>query len=114
MSRDGVSTHTMTSYYRREDVEGTPLVDPRPGIAGQRGGFAILSDRGLEPHEITEDLRARMPTVDEATLLELPDGEPVVEIHRVTRTAEGRVVEYAVGVHAASRFLWSYTFAIPD
>lgn len=114
MTRDGQPTHTMTSYYRREDVEGTPIVDPRPGIAGRGGSFAVLTERGLPPDEITEDLFARMPTADEIALLGLPPGEPVVELHRVTRTAEGRVVEYARGVHAASRFVWSYTFKIPD
>ncbi|WP_068925078.1 GntR family transcriptional regulator [Planobispora rosea] len=114
MSRDGQTTHTMTSYYRVDDVEGTPIVDPRPGIAGRGGGFQILTEKGLAPDEITEDLFARMPTVDEMALLELPPGEPVVELHRVTRTADGRVIEYARGVHAASRFVWSYTFKIPD
>ncbi|MEV0998512.1 GntR family transcriptional regulator [Nonomuraea sp. NPDC050202] len=114
MTRDGSPTHTMTSYYRVEDVEGTPLVDPRPGIAGNSGGFGILTERGLPPEEITEDLRARMPTAEEALLLDLPSGEPVVELHRITRTASGRVIEYARGIHAASRFVWSYTFPIPD
>lgn len=114
MTRDGIPTHTMTSYYRVEDVEGTAIVDPRPGIAGRGGGFAILTERGLAPDEITEDLFARMPTADEAELLDLPPGEPVVELHRVTRTADGRPIEYAVGVHSASRFAWSYTFKIPD
>uniref|UniRef100_UPI003F4929B8 GntR family transcriptional regulator n=1 Tax=Sphaerisporangium sp. CA-236357 TaxID=3240030 RepID=UPI003F4929B8 len=114
MTRDGCPTHTMTSYYRPDDVEGTPLVDPRPGIAGGGGGYAVLTERGLAPHQITEDLQARMPTAEEALLLDLPDGEPVVELHRVTRTTDGRVIEYARGVHAASRFIWSYTFDIPD
>ncbi|GIH72677.1 UTRA domain-containing protein [Sphaerimonospora thailandensis] len=114
MTRDGVPTHTVTSYYRVEDVEDTSLVDPAPGIAGPGGGFRVLTDRGLDPHEITEDLNARMPTADETLLLELPPGEPVVEVRHTTRTAEGQVIEYARGVHAASRFMWSYTFAIPD
>jgi GntR family transcriptional regulator len=114
MTRNGTPTHTMTSYYRRADVEGTPLVDPRPGIAGSSGGFQVLTDQGLSPHQITEDLSARMPTADEALLLELPAGEPVVELHRITRTADGRPIEYARGVHAGSRFSWSYTFDIPD
>lgn len=114
MTRDGHPTHTMASYYRREDVGGTPLVDGRPGIAGQGGGFAILTGLGLPPEEITEDLFARMPTSTEAMLLELSPGEPVVELHRVTRTTDGRVIEYARGVHAASRFVWSYTFKVPD
>ncbi|WP_281262616.1 UTRA domain-containing protein [Nonomuraea fuscirosea] len=68
----------------------------------------------MAPDEITEDLHARMPTADEAMILELPPGEPVVELHRVTRTADGRVVEYARGVHAANRFVWSFTYKIPD
>ncbi len=35
-------------------------------------------------------------------------------LRRWTRTAEGRVVEFAREVNAASRFAWSYTFKIPD
>ncbi|WP_326829320.1 GntR family transcriptional regulator [Streptosporangium sp. NBC_01810] len=114
MTRDGIPTHTMTSYYRPADVEGTPLVDQSPGIAGRGGGFQVLTDQGLIPHEISEDLSARMPTTEETLLLELSAGEPVVEVHRVTRMADGRAIEYARGVHAASRFVWSYTFDIPD
>lgn len=29
-------------------------------------------------------------------------------------TRDGRIVEFARGVHAASRFSWSYTFKIPE
>jgi GntR family transcriptional regulator len=114
MTRDGEPTHTMTSWYRAEDVDGTPLVDDRPGIAGRRGGFAVLTDQGLPPKHITEDLYARMPTAEEARQLDMPDGEPVVVVYRVTVTAEGRPVEYARGVHRASRFAWRYDFDIPD
>ncbi|MGW5683727.1 UTRA domain-containing protein [Nonomuraea sp. NPDC003754] len=114
MTRAGVPTHTMTSYYRQADVEGTPLVDPRPGIAGGGGGFQVLTDQRLPPYEITEDLSARIPTAKEALLLQLTDGEPVVEVQRITRTAEGRPIEYARGVHVASRFAWSFTYPIPD
>ncbi|MEV6036083.1 GntR family transcriptional regulator [Nonomuraea sp. NPDC052116] len=114
MTSDGQPTHTMTSYYRPEDVEGTPIADPRPGIAGRGGGYTILTERGLEPRRMVEDLFARMPTVEEAARLKLPPGEPVVEVHRVALTAGGRVVEYAEGVHAASRFVWSFPYNIPD
>jgi hypothetical protein len=41
-------------------------------------------------------------------------GEPVIVLQRRTFTADGRVVEFARGVHAASHFSWSYTFKIPD
>ncbi len=111
---EGNPTHTLTSYYRADDVEGTPLVDPSPGPAGRGGGFAVLTLQGLEPDQITESLTARMPTPDESAMLELPAGEPVMVLHRTTRTKEGRVVEYAEGIHAASRFAWTYTFTMPD
>ncbi|MFB4265262.1 GntR family transcriptional regulator [Nonomuraea sp. GTA35] len=114
MFRDGKPTHSVTSYYRREDVEGTAIIDPRPGMAGAGGSFAIFTELGLAPDEMTEDLFARMPTVEEMVSLDLPPGEPVVEQWRTTRTADGRVIEYARGVHPASRFVWSYTFKIPD
>ncbi|MER7012057.1 GntR family transcriptional regulator [Saccharopolyspora sp. NPDC000359] len=110
----GTPTHTLTSYYRPDDVEGTPLVDPTAGPAGRGGGFAVLTIQGLEPDTISETVYARMPTPEEAATLELPAGEPVVILNRVTSTASGRVVEFARGVHSASRFAWSYTFKIPD
>ncbi|HEY2063820.1 MAG TPA: GntR family transcriptional regulator [Amycolatopsis sp.] len=110
----GQPTHTLTSYYRPADVEGTRLVDPTPGPAGRGGGFLVLTLQGLEPDAMTETLCSRMPTPQEVETLELPAGEPVMVLQRRTFTADGRVVEFARGVHAASRFSWSYTFKIPD
>src|SRR3989475_8160270 len=103
--KDGPTpTHTLTSYYLPEHVEGTPLVDPTPGPAGSGGGFAVLTIQGLEPHHMTETFFARMPTPDEMVTLELPPAQPVMVLERRTYTADGRIVEYAQGVHSASRF----------
>jgi GntR family transcriptional regulator len=74
----------------------------------------VLTLQGLEPDCITETLSGRMPTPDEVSLLALPKGEPVVVLERTTSTKDGVVVEFARGVHAASRFAWTYTFKIPD
>jgi GntR family transcriptional regulator len=113
--KDGdIPTHTLTSYYRPEDVEGTPIVDPTPGPAGRGGGFAVLTLQGLEPDTMTESFYARMPTRGEIEQLQLPAGEPVMILQRKTFTRDGRIVEFARGVHAASRFAWSYTFKIPE
>ncbi|ODU02495.1 MAG: GntR family transcriptional regulator [Pseudonocardia sp. SCN 72-86] len=111
---DGQPTHTLASYYRPEDVEGTPIVDPTPGPVPGGGGFGALTTRGLEPQTMTETIHSRMPTPDEIETLELPAGEPVMILERQTFTADGRCVEFARGVHAASRFAWTYSFAIPD
>jgi DNA-binding GntR family transcriptional regulator len=113
--KEGVQpTHTLTSYYRPEHVEGTRIVDPTPGPAGRGGGYRVLYDAGYEIDHMREALFARVPTTDEVQLLQLPAGEPVVELHRTTYTADGTVVEFAVGVHAASRFAWEYDFKVPD
>jgi GntR family transcriptional regulator len=111
---EGTPTHTLTSYYLPEHVEGTPLVDPSPGPAGPGGGFAVLTIQGLEPHHMAETFFARMPTPDEADQLQLPAGEPVMVLERRTYTNDHRIIEYARGVHGATRFAWTYTFAIPD
>ncbi len=55
-----------------------------------------------------------MPTPDEIAVLQLPAGEPVMVLQRRTFTRDGRLVEFARGVHAASRFAWTYTFKIPE
>jgi GntR family transcriptional regulator len=113
--RDGDQpTHALTSYYLPEHVEGTPLVDPTPGPAGRGGGFAVLTLQGLEPDHMTETVFARMPTPDEVAMLELPSGEPVMILTRQTFTATDLLVEFARGIHAASRFAWTYTFKLPD
>ena len=107
-------THILTSFYRRDHVEGTPLVNPAPGPAGHGGGFAVLTAQGFEPDTITEALHARMPTPDEVRELQLPVGEPVVVLKRTTVTQDGQAVEFARGVHAAARFEWFYRFKISE
>ncbi|MFI2225442.1 MULTISPECIES: GntR family transcriptional regulator [Streptomyces] len=107
-------THTLTSYYRPEHVEGTRLVDPTPGPAGRGGGFRVLYDAGYEIDHMREELFARVPKPDEVEQLKLLPSEWVVELHRTTYTADGTVVEFAIGVHAATRFAWSYDFKVPD
>ncbi|MFE9553657.1 GntR family transcriptional regulator [Streptomyces sp. NPDC006703] len=107
-------THTLTSYYRPEHVEGTRLVDPTPGPAGRGGGFRVLYDAGYEIDHMKEQLFARAPSLEEVRLLQLPAGEAVVELHRTTYTADDTVIEFAIGVHAASRFAWEYDFKVPD
>ncbi len=114
VTQEGIPTHTLTSYYRPEHVDGTPLVDPRPGTATPGGGFAVLTLQGLEPDHMTETFFARMPTPDETNELQLPAGEPVMILKRTTYTADDAVVEFARGVHRASRFAWSYSFTLPD
>ncbi|MFB6598456.1 GntR family transcriptional regulator [Streptomyces diastaticus] len=114
VKEEGQPTHSLTSYYRPEHVEGTRLVDPMPGPAGKGGGYRVLYDAGYEIDHMKERIFARAATVEDVQLLQLPPGEPVVELHRTTWTADGTVVEFAIGIHAASRFAWEYDFEVPD
>jgi GntR family transcriptional regulator len=68
----------------------------------------------LEPDHVTETFHARMPTPDELDKLELPAGEPVMVPRRTTYTSDDVPIEFARGIHAASRFSWSYSFKLPD
>ena len=70
--------------------------------------------QGLEPEFVTETISARMPTPEEKALLDLDGGEPVMLLTRITTTNEDRPIEFARGVHAASRFAWTYTVRMPD
>lgn len=74
----------------------------------------MLYDAGYEIDHMREELFTRVASPEEAALLQLSSGEWVVELHRTTYTADGTVVEFAVGVHAASRFAWAYDFKVPD
>lgn len=68
-------THTLTSYYRPEHVEGTRLVNPTPGPAGRGRGFRVLCDAGFEIDHMREELVARVATPEEVALLQLAPGE---------------------------------------
>ncbi|AXX29415.1 regulator [Actinosynnema pretiosum subsp. pretiosum] len=114
ISDEETPTHTLTSYYNPLHVEGTPLIDPKSGPATPGGGFAVLMLQGYEPDRITESVRSRMPLPEEVEKLKLPPGEPVMILTRRTFTKDGTPIEFAYGVHAASRFEWSYSFQIPD
>jgi len=91
---------------------------PQPRHTGCPPGavvaFRVLYDVGYEIDHTREGLFAYVPTDEEAQLLQLSPGEWVVELHRTTYTADGTVVEFAIGVHVATRFSWSYDFKVPD
>lgn len=74
----------------------------------------MLTLQGLEPDHMTESVHARMPTPEEVETLHLPAGEPVMILKRRTFTKDDVPIEFARGVHAASRFEWSYSFPLPD
>jgi GntR family transcriptional regulator len=112
--RDGqIITHRLTSYYRPEDVEGSPIMDDTPGTAGGAGGgFAILAELGMEPTEGIEALDVVLPTPDEQQALEIRATEPVVHVRRIVYDQTGRVIEFARGPYIGKYFRWINPFRI--
>ena len=72
------------------------------------------STRGEAGHRLAsfvEHVGARMPTPDEASLLQLAEGVPVVTVTRVAYREDGRPVEMNDMVLAADRYQLSYEWA---
>lgn len=92
----GVPQQLSTSYFPLDLVAGSPVADPAnepwPG-----GDVARLSSLGIAVTGIRERVRARMPLPDEASVLRIPAGVPVVTITRQTYAAD-RVVEVATDI----------------
>ena len=110
---EGRPTQALTSWYRIEDVAGSPVETETESTAGAGGGFSALDDLGIGPTDIEEEIWPRMPRPDEAELLELPRSVPVADFTRWAFHGD-RVVEYARGLYVGPRFRWNYKFAMPD
>lgn len=106
-------------YRCNEQTQTVSRVEASPTVAAGLGveegvEVYVLARLVKEGEQPTHTLTGAAAVSDEAKLLQLPSGEPVVELHRTTCTASGTVVEFAIGVHAASRFAWEYDFKVPD
>ena len=82
-----------SSYYPAVIAAGTPLADAKK-IRG--GAVTALSDLGFATADVTEQVTARLPTAEEAALLDISSDEPLIALSRTSRDAAGRPIEYAV------------------
>jgi DNA-binding GntR family transcriptional regulator len=69
-----------------------------------RGLYSMLRDRGIRPHYAVQRLGARAATDDEATLLGIKSGAPVVTMRRVMQDDTGRPVEVGDHVYDAAHY----------
>jgi GntR family transcriptional regulator len=103
----GHAEQLSTNYLPWSLVEGTPVADPErepwPG-----GTPAQADSLGHPIVRVEEDVTSRMPTPEEAELLEVPPGTPVLAITR-RMLAEQLVVEVAHIVLPADRVVLAYT-----
>jgi GntR family transcriptional regulator len=104
---EGKPVMTAVSYLPAHLVEGSPItqIDTGPG-----GTYARLKDLGHEPAHFREEIRARMPILDEAAQLKLPAGVPVIVLCRTAYTAGSAPVELNEMVLDASSYILEYAF----
>lgn len=102
---DGTPVETATSYLPLELVEGTRIVEEDTGPGGI---YARLEDEGNRLESFTEEVAARMPHPQEADMLELAPGVPVLHVLRTALRVDGTPVEVCDTLMAADRYVLSY------
>lgn len=74
---DDVPVQLVTAYVAWDDANGTAILQPNTGPGGI---YARLAERGHLMNRSRDEISARMPRVDEAELLRLPAGTPVLDV----------------------------------
>lgn len=93
------------SYLPADIAAGTQIAEEDTGAGGT---YARLSDLGHAPEGFTEEMRVRMPTKEEAALLDLQRGTPVILLVRTARDASNRVVEVNEMILDSSAYVLDY------
>ncbi len=102
---DGRPVETAVSYLPADLAAGTPIADPNPGPGGI---YARLEESGHVLERFTEEVSARMPTPEEARLLNLGPGVPVFRLVRTAYDTDDRPVEVCDTIMASDAYLLSY------
>jgi GntR family transcriptional regulator len=97
---DDQPVEVATSYYPAEIAAGTPLADLKK-IKG--GAVRILEERGYPLEESVDLVTAEPSTAEDAELLGVEEGQPVLVIRRTSGPAEHAPVEYAENRMVANR-----------
>ncbi|GAB1824579.1 GntR family transcriptional regulator [Herbidospora cretacea] len=104
---DGRPVQLAVSHFPADLVEGTAITLPDTGPGGV---YARLGDLGYLPAHFTEELRARMPQPQEAELLHLPPGNPIIVVVRTAYTSGGIPVELNEMTLDAASYVLQYDF----
>lgn len=102
----GVIRQLATSYLPADLARGTVLAE---ADTGHGGIYDRLEEMGHSPLHWSEAITARMPTPEEAELLDLPPGVPVLRIVRLATSPEGQPLEVNDTRLDADRFEIGYS-----
>ena len=104
-SDSGQAMQLATSYLPAVLARGTVLAEADTGPGGI---YDRLEEMGHGPLAWSETITARMPNDDEARLLDVPRGVPLLRVVRVASGADERVVEVNDTRMSAARFAIGY------
>jgi GntR family transcriptional regulator len=105
--------HLSTSYIPLPVVARAPVLEQVN--TGPGGMLARLEEAGYGPLHFDEVVRARMPNSDEAAILGLVSGTPVLAIRQYTYSRDDEVLDYKEIVIAGDREEYAYRFgSIPE
>jgi GntR family transcriptional regulator len=100
-----------TSYYPLWVADGTCLESPDALPEGPDNLIEQLGHRFARGIEL---LRTRMPTPDEARLLELDPGVPVARMLHIDWDPQGHTLQVADDLYAGDRHEFAFEWAGPD
>jgi GntR family transcriptional regulator len=104
---EGLPVETAVSYIPADLADGTLIAEQDTGPGGI---YARLEEAGHELAHFTEEVSARMPTVEERRRLQIPSGTPVLLVVRTAYDTAGRAVEVCDTVKAAPAYVLEYDF----
>ncbi|MBB4918251.1 GntR family transcriptional regulator [Streptosporangium saharense] len=93
------------SYYPVSLAVGTPLAEQRKL---QGGAPRVLRELGYPEREFVDRLSARLPTIEEAEALDIPQGVPVLRQFRTVYSTDERPVEVSVIIKPGHLYELSY------
>jgi GntR family transcriptional regulator len=109
---DGEPVQVSTQWEPIALTGGTPIEVPEEGPLGKEGVIARYDSIGIHVTHVHEVVNSRMPTPEEARLLDIPPGTPVFAIAR-THWADTVPVETADITAPADRCSIEHTHALP-
>lgn len=97
---DDEPVQIVSTYLRWDEAQGTLLMQPK---AGPHGIYGRLEELGHTMTHVRDEISARMPTPEEARLLELLPGVPVLEVLHTSLDQQSEPFEVSRYVHRADR-----------
>lgn len=73
--------------------------------------YSLMRQGGEDPSTVTETIHTRMPDPEEAGIMEMPPGVPVIITYRITRNGASVPLETSTFVGAGDRM--SHSFTVP-